>query len=67
MKHRHFRESSPHDCVLALVDERGSCLLRAHGRSIDDSPPDGLGGTMQSVAIAGLPPPGRADKERSAV
>lgn len=49
MKHRHFRESSPHDCALALVDQRGSAA--AHGRSIDCSPPDGLGGTVQPQGL----------------
>jgi hypothetical protein len=57
MKHRHFRESSPHDCALALVNvdaavvalrltDAALMIRRRHG--LHPTNIDGLRGTIQS-------------------
>jgi hypothetical protein len=56
LKHRHFRESSPHDCALALVDvctvvalrltDAALMVRRRHGLHPTNN--DGLRGTIQS-------------------
>jgi hypothetical protein len=56
LKHRHFRESSPHDCALALVDvctvvalrltDAALMIRRRHG--LHPTNIDGLRGTIQS-------------------